>query len=68
MAASLTPPQPPPSWDHSLQDIKRLTADIIAKDRVLQDKVGALKPDECNFKSVSASHTRKLQTCTDHDS
>lgn len=57
MAPSLVPPQPAPSWDHSPQDIKRLTADLIAKDRALSDNVGALKPDECNFKSVSAAHS-----------
>ncbi|KAK2465233.1 hypothetical protein APHAL10511_002587 [Amanita phalloides] len=52
MVSSLTPSQPPPAWIHSPQDIKRLTADLIAKDRALQDKIGALKPDECNFESV----------------
>ncbi|KAF8349335.1 metallopeptidase MepB [Amanita rubescens] len=55
MVASLTPPQPAPSWNHSPQDIKRLTAELIAKERGLLDKVGALKPDECNFKSVFIS-------------
>ena len=58
MAPSLVPPQPAPSWDHSPQDIKRLTADLIVKDRALSDSVGALKPDECNFKSVSAQRIR----------
>src|SRR6266576_1618928 len=50
MVASLTPPQLAPSWTHSPQDIKRLTTELIAKERALLDKVGALKPDECNFK------------------
>ncbi|KIL67827.1 hypothetical protein M378DRAFT_9095 [Amanita muscaria Koide BX008] len=52
MVSSLTPPQLAPSWEHSAQDIKRLTDELIAKDRTVQDKVGALKPEECNFKSV----------------
>jgi metallopeptidase MepB len=52
MVSSLTPPQPVPSWDHSPQDIKDLTAVLIAKDRALLDKVGSLKPEECNFESV----------------
>ena len=54
MVSSLTPPQPAPSWDHSPQDIKGLTDALIAKDCALLDKVGALKPEECNFESVSA--------------
>ena len=58
MPSSLTLPQPAPSWDHSPQDIRRLTAELIAKDRILQDKVGALKPDESNFKSVSIQSRR----------
>lgn len=52
MVSSLTPPQPVPSWNHSPQDVKRLTESLIANDRALQDKIGALKPDECNFNSV----------------
>ena len=50
---SLTPPQPPPSWDHSPGEITQLTNQLIAHDRVLQDKIGALDPKDCNFESVS---------------
>lgn len=49
---SLTPPQPPPSWDHSPGDITQLTNQLIAHDRALQDKIGALDPKDCNFESV----------------
>ena len=64
MVSSLVPPQPALSWDHSPQDIKRLTADLIAKDRAVSDNVGALKPDECNFKSVSAQYIHELALTT----
>ncbi|TFK40593.1 hypothetical protein BDQ12DRAFT_664326 [Crucibulum laeve] len=51
-AMSLTPPQPPPSWDHTDEDITRLTKELIEKDRAVQDKIGALDPKDCNFESV----------------
>jgi hypothetical protein len=50
---SLTPPQPPPSWDHSAEDITRLTKELIAKDRAVLDKIGSLALKDCNFNSVS---------------
>lgn len=49
---ALTPPQPPPAWDHSAEDITRLTKELIEKDRAAQDKVGSLAPKDCNFNSV----------------
>ena len=48
----LTPPQQPPSWDHSPEDVTRLTKEFIETNRAVQDKVGALKPEECSFESV----------------
>jgi len=50
---SLTPPQAPPSWNHSPGDITRLTKEFIAQDRVVEDKVGALAAEDCNFQSAS---------------
>ncbi|CCM01864.1 uncharacterized protein FIBRA_03935 [Fibroporia radiculosa] len=50
--ALLTPPQPPPSWTHSAEDVLVLTQEAITKDRELLDKVAALAPDECTFASV----------------
>lgn len=49
---ALTPPQPPPAWNHTAEDITRLTNELIAQDRAVQDKVGALAPKDCNFHSV----------------
>ncbi|KAF7291588.1 Metallopeptidase MepB [Mycena chlorophos] len=49
---SLTPPFPPPAWNDSPEDVIRITKELIAKDRALDDKIGALKPEECNFESV----------------
>ncbi|KZT12028.1 Metalloprotease [Laetiporus sulphureus 93-53] len=50
--ASLTPPQPPPSWTHSAEQVLELTKDAIAKDRELKDSVAALPSADCNFPSV----------------
>ncbi|KAJ7175804.1 metallopeptidase MepB [Mycena filopes] len=49
---SITPPQPPPDWSHSADDILSLTKQAIAAHRAVEDKVGALKPSECTFESV----------------
>ncbi|KAG2009857.1 metallopeptidase MepB, variant 2 [Coprinopsis cinerea AmutBmut pab1-1] len=48
----LTPPQPPPEWNHTAEDITRLVKEAIEKDRAVMDKVGALDPKDCNFESV----------------
>ncbi len=50
--ASLTPPQPPPSWTHSAEQVLEFTKDAIAKDRELKDRVAALPSADCNFTSV----------------
>jgi hypothetical protein len=50
---SFTAPQPPPLWNHSADDILKLTKDAIEYDRSVQDKVGCLDPKDCTFDSVS---------------
>jgi hypothetical protein len=50
---SLKPPQAPPPWNHSTEDIAKLTKDAIAKDRDLNDKIARLEEKDCNFDSVS---------------
>jgi metallopeptidase MepB len=50
---SLTPPQPPPAWNHTAEDVLKLTKEAIEYDRAVQDKVGGLDPKECTFESVS---------------
>ena len=51
----LTPPQPPPQWNHSADDISKLTKEAIEYDRAIQDKVGGLDPKDCSFDSVSCN-------------
>jgi metallopeptidase MepB len=53
--ANLTPPQPPPVWTHTPEDVLRLTKEAIEKDREVQDRVGKLPASECNFETVSAT-------------
>lgn len=50
-----TPPQSPPVWNHSADDILKLTKEAIEYDRAIQDKVGrlGLDPKDCSFESVS---------------
>jgi hypothetical protein len=49
---SLTPPQPAPSWSHSPEEIRRLTKELIEKDKKVMDEIAALRAEECNFDSV----------------
>lgn len=49
---SLTPPQAPIKWTHSADFIKTETEAQITKNRQLHDTIAALKPEDCNFKSV----------------
>ncbi len=53
---SLVPPQQPLEWNHTAEDITRLTKKAIDDDRALQDKVAHLDPKDCNFDSVSTIH------------
>ncbi|KAL4250649.1 peptidase M3 family protein [Abortiporus biennis] len=49
---SITPPQPPPKWTHTAKEILDLTKAEIEKHKSVEDKIAALPPSECNFKSV----------------
>jgi hypothetical protein len=53
--ANLTPPQPPPVWTHTPEDVLNLTKEAIKKDREVQDKVAKLPASECNFDTVSCN-------------
>ncbi|KAF8225878.1 metallopeptidase MepB [Tricholoma matsutake] len=59
---SLTPPQAPPAWNHSAEDITRLTKEFIANNRAVEDKVGALAPKDCNFQSVGIAVLADAET------
>jgi hypothetical protein len=48
----LTPPQPPPTWTHTPEQVTSLINDLIAKDRAIWDKIGSLPSEDCNFDSV----------------
>lgn len=50
---AITPPQAPPTWEHTTEDISKLTKQSIEKYRAVMDKVGALEPKDCTFESVS---------------
>ena len=50
--ARLTPPQPPPTWTHSPEDVMRITKEQIQKHKESLDKIGALKEEESNFETV----------------
>ena len=63
---SLKPPQAPIKWTHSAEFIKSETEAQITKNRQLYDSIAALKPEDCNFKSVFhaiavASNTFELE-------
>lgn len=49
---TLVPPQAPPKWTHTAEEIIALTKKEIEKHKAVEDKVAALAPEECNFKSV----------------
>lgn len=54
--ANLKPPQPPPAWGHTPEDVIKLTKEAIDKDRDVQDRVAKLPTSECNFDTVSANY------------
>ena len=54
---NLTPPQPPPKWTHTPEDVLRLTKEAIERDREVQDQVAKLPVPECNFDTVSTTPT-----------
>ena len=49
----LTPPQPPPTWKHTPNDIQELVKKTIDDVKQVLDKIGSLSASECNFESVS---------------
>ena len=48
-----TPPQLPLAWNHSAEEILKLTKEAIEYDHAIQDKVGGLDVKDCTFESVS---------------
>ncbi|KAI0822314.1 Metalloprotease [Trametes gibbosa] len=54
--ASLNPPQAAPKWTHTPEEVLKLTKEAIAEYRALEDRVAALKPEQCNFDSLTLAH------------
>lgn len=50
--ASLTPPQSPPRWNHTPEEVIQLTKDAISCNKAVSDEVASLLPTECNFETV----------------
>ncbi|KAJ7935586.1 metallopeptidase MepB [Mycena leptocephala] len=49
---SIPPPQPPPEWTHTPDDVAKLTKQAIATHKAVEDKISALKSSECTYESV----------------
>ena len=49
---SLVPPQAPPTWQHSPDQVTQITKDTIEQVKAVFDKVAALDPKDCTFESV----------------
>ena len=50
---TLSPPQAPLEWNHSAEDIIRLTKNVAEEYRKVIDSIGGLDPKDCTFESVS---------------
>ena len=50
---TFTSPQSLPCWEHTAEDILKLTKEAIEYYRAVEDKVGDLDPKDCTFESVS---------------
>lgn len=53
--SSLEPPQPPPTWKHTPEEVLDLTNKALEKAKQALDKVAALDSKDCTFETVSAS-------------
>ncbi|KAJ7794145.1 hypothetical protein B0H14DRAFT_2923888 [Mycena olivaceomarginata] len=52
-AMGITPPQPPPEWTHTPEDVGRLTKEAIDSHRAVEDQIGALQPSDCTYESLA---------------
>jgi len=51
--ASLTPPQAPPKWNNTPEEVLDITKQALAQNKAVSDKVAALSEAECHFETVS---------------
>ena len=59
--ASLTPPQSPPRWNHTPEEVIRLTKDAISRNKAVSDQVAGLLPADCNFDTVSSPAEPRIE-------
>lgn len=52
---SLTPPQAPPTWKHTVQDINRLITEALEKQKKVSDDIVKLPEDKLDFDNVSTT-------------
>ncbi|KAG6380326.1 hypothetical protein JVT61DRAFT_8436 [Boletus reticuloceps] len=55
--ASLKPPQLPPTWQHTVEDIERLTTEALAKDKKINDDIVQLLEDQLGFDNLAIANT-----------
>ncbi|KAG6380319.1 hypothetical protein JVT61DRAFT_8428 [Boletus reticuloceps] len=55
--ASLKPPQLPPTWQHTVEDIERLTTEALAKDKKISDDIVQLPEDQLGFDNLALANT-----------
>jgi hypothetical protein len=65
--ASLTAPQAPPTWQHTVEEVDRLTTEALEKNKRVSDDVVKLPDDKLDFDNVStirhlprSAHARSL--------
>lgn len=62
----LTPPQAPPTWKHTVQDVDKLITEALTKKKKVIGDIVGLPEDKLGFENVSALFHpfRALKTCT----
>ncbi|KAI0670782.1 Metalloprotease [Trametes maxima] len=52
MMSQLDPPQPSPKWTHTAEELLELVECAVVASRRVEDRIAALKHNECDFESV----------------
>jgi hypothetical protein len=59
--APLTPPQTPPTWKHTVQDVDKLITEALEKKKKVSDVIVKIPEDKLDFENVFVSlHRCKL--------
>ena len=51
--APLTPPQAPPTWKHTVQDVEKLITEALEKKKKVSDGIAKFPEDKLDFDNVS---------------